>query len=314
MLLSDAIEALAVATIADGRSLRTVGDYRQKLAALAAFLGPARDVASITPDDLRAFVVDLRSRSTRYAATTARPEIAGGLSVASVAGYVRAVRRLFAFLHEEGTLPSNPARRLQSPKIPRGEPKAYQVDDFLKLLAVTAGDDPASLRDRAIILFLADTGCRVGGLAGLAPADLDMRRRIARLTEKGGKVRLVPFSEPTRAALAAWLAVRPDGGGLWVNLGNRGGETLTVEGIRQVMKRRGRAAGVEGPVNPHSFRHGFAREYLLNGGDLASLADLLGHSDVHVTWQHYAIFQTAELAAKHDKHSPVARMGRESEL
>ncbi|HSN76988.1 MAG TPA: site-specific integrase, partial [Anaerolineae bacterium] len=101
---------------------------------------------------------------------------------------------------------------------------------------------------------------------------------------------------------------------VWAGVERSSKPYLTTEGIRQVLKRLGKKAGVEGPVNPHSFRHGFAREYLLSGGDLATLADIMGHSDVQVTWSSYAIFRTAELAAKHAKHSPIARMGREGDL
>lgn len=315
MMLSEAIEALALATLADGRSERTANDYRQKLGALLAFLGDG-PADAVTAGDLRRFLADLRSRPTRYAGTPARPEIPGGLAPASIAGYVRAVKRLFAWLVEEEVTTSNPARRIRSPKLARGEPKAYHAEDFPRLLAATAGDDPLSRRDRALLLFLADTGCRVAGVVGLCVDDLDMDGLTARVTEKGARTRRVPFSRPTLAALAAWLEVRPavDHGRLWVNLGSRGAPWLTTEGVRQVLKRLKARAGVTGPVNPHAFRHGFAREYLLNGGDLATLADLLGHSDVQVTWQHYAIFRTAELAAKHEKHSPIARMGREGEL
>lgn len=315
MMLSEAIEALAVATLADGRSERTAQDYRQKLGALLAFLGD-READTVTAGDLRRFLVELRTRSTRYVGTANRREIPGGLAVASIAGYVRAVKRLFAWLLEEEAIPANPARRIKSPRLARGEPKAYHAEDFPRLLAATAGDDPLSRRDRALLLFLADTGCRVAGLSGLCMADLDMEGMTARVTEKGAKVRRVPFSKPTRAALAAWLAVRPTVGHdrVWASLGTRGAPWLTEEGIRQVLRRLGTRAGVTGPVNPHAFRHGFAREYLLNGGDLATLADLLGHSDVQVTWQHYAIFRTAELAVKHERHSPIAKMGREGEL
>ncbi|MFZ2488970.1 MAG: tyrosine-type recombinase/integrase [Anaerolineae bacterium] len=315
MILSEAIESLAVATLADGRSERTAGDYRQKLGALLTFLGD-RDVATITVDELRRFVVGLRTRSSRYAGHPARDELAGGLSPASIAGYIRALKRLFAWLVEEGVTVSNPARRIKTPKIARGEPKAYHADDFPKLLEATAGDEPVQLRDRALLLFLADTGCRAGGAAGLRLGDLDFGGNTARVIEKGEKTRRVPFSEPTAAALQAWLAVRPqfEGNWLWVNMGRRGLAHLTADGIGEVLRRMKKRAGIEGPCNPHSFRHGFAREYLLAGGDLGTLADLLGHSDVQVTWQHYAIFRTAELAIKHDKHSPIARMGREGKL
>ena len=72
------------------------------------------------------------------------------------------------------------------------------------------------------------------------------------------------------AAGVAWLAVRPTGTPyVWAGVERSSKPYLTTEGIRQVLKRLGKKAGVEGPVNPHSFRHGFAREYLLSGGDLA---------------------------------------------
>lgn len=314
MKLSEAIEALAVATLADGRSLATADGYRSKLAQLRAFLDDP-PVDQVTVNDLRRFVADLRSRETRYASTTARPELPGGLSMATVASHVRAVKRLFRWLHEEGLLPANPAQRIKAPKLPRGEPKAYSLADFAKLLSATAGDDLASKRNRAMLLFLADTGARVGGLAGLRLTDLDLENGQAKVTEKGGKLRVVFFSEPTADALAAWLAVRPTGTPyVWAGVEHSSKPNLTTEGIRQVLKRLGKKAGVEGPVNPHSFRHGFAREYLLSGGDLATLADLMGHSDVQVTWQSYAIFRTAELAAKHAQHSLIARMGREGEI
>lgn len=315
MLLSEGIEALVVATLADGRSQRTADGYREKLGVLLAYVGD-KDVTAITVGDLRAYIADLRSRPSRYARTTARPEIDGGLSIASVAGYVRAVKRLFRWLHEEGLTPTNVAQRIKVPRVPRGEPKAADPDDFAKLLAATAGDDATSKRDRALLLFLADTGARVGGAAGLRLADLDIEHGQAKVTEKGNKARVVFFSEPTAQALAAWLAVRPvaDHDRLWSNLGRCGAPWLTTEGIRQVLKRLGRRAGCSGPVNPHAWRHAFAREYLLAGGDLGTLADLMGHSDVTVTWQSYAIFRTAELQAKHAQLSPIARMGRKGEL
>lgn len=314
MRLSEAIAALQVATLADGRSPSTAAGYRTKLAPMVAFLGDV-DIATVTVNDLRRWVADLRSRPTRYSQTTARPEVPGGLSMATVASHVRACKRLFHWLVDEGELSANPAQRIKVPKLPRGEPKAYDQADLERLLQATAGDDPANLRNRFIILFLADTGCRVAGLAGLRVQDVDLENRTAKVTEKGSKSRRVPFSEPTKAALLAWLAVRPvDTPYICAGVARASRSHLNTEGIRQMLRRVGQKAGVHGPVNPHSFRHGFAREYLLSGGDLASLADLMGHSDVQVTWQSYAIFRTAELQEKHARHSLVARLGREGKL
>jgi integrase/recombinase XerD len=316
MLLSEAIEALAVATLANGRSIRTADSYREKLSHLVAFLGdpPAE---AVTVADLRRYVADLRGREARYEEHPYRSQLAGALSPATVASMVRAVKRLFNFLHAEGEIPSNPARNVSVARPSKGKaPKAIAFADLRRLVDVTAGDDPASIRDRAIVLFLADTGCRLGGLVGLRLADLDLARRAAVVTEKGDKSRDVYFQPITQQALARWLAVRPAGRSsrVFVQLHVDPGQALDKEGVDQILRRLKARAGIDGPVNAHSFRHAFAREYLSDGGDLATLSDLLGHSDITVTAMFYAVFLPSELQAKHDKHSPVNRLGREGEV
>ena len=75
-----------------------------------------------------------------------------------------------------------------------------------------------------------------------------------------------------------------------------------------MLRRYKRRAGLQGRVNPHAFRHAFAREYILNGGDLASLSDFMGHTQIAVTKQFYAVFLAEELRAKHDAFYPVSRL------
>jgi site-specific recombinase XerD len=309
MLLSEAIEALRKATIADGHSRRTADGYRQNLSYLVKFLGD-RPVDQISLDDLRSYAFDLRSRVERYAEHPARERVAGRLSPDSVASYIRAVKRLFNWLHEEGAIASNPAHRLANPKPGRHAPKGISKEDFAKLMGVTAGDTINDRRNCAIIRFLADTGCRRGGLEWLRVEDVDLRKMIATLTEKGDKTRLVPFSPHTRDAVARWLEVRPTDRGPWLflNLGTKGEERMTGEAVRQLLDRLAEKAGCEGPVNPHSFRHAFAREWLLNGGDMGPLADVLGHSSIVITQMFYAIFKINELQRLHSRFSPVARM------
>lgn len=312
MLLSEAIDALAVATIANGRAKRTADSYREKLTHLVTFLGD-RQIDDVTASDLRRYVADLRTRENRYQDHPYRANVDGALSPATVAGMVRAVKRLFNFLHDEGEVTSNPARNVSVSRPAKGKtPKAITFEDFRCLVDATAGDDRASIRDRAIVLFLADTGCRLGGLVGLRLTDLDLARRVAIVTEKGDKTREVYFQDLTRQALARWLAVRPSGASnrVFVRLHMQPGAVMDKEGIDQILRRLKARAGIEGPVNAHSFRHAFAREYLRDGGDLATLSDILGHSDITVTAMFYAVFLPSELQAKHDKHSPVNRLGR----
>lgn len=309
MLLTEAIEALAIATQANGRSPETVKAYRRKLKPLVRFLDDV-PVDEITTHDIRRYIVHMMDSSTLYADHPMHKEREGSLSPSTIASRTRAVKRLFNWLEEEGVLEVNPTRRVKTPRPKQGKPKAIAMDDFLALLAATGSKSVDDLRDRAILLFLADTGCRVSGLCGLRVADVDLEAGLATVTEKGDKTRLAPFNSPTAAALRAWLEVRPQGQGPWlfVSLSTSIKGRLAPGGVIQMLKRRAKRAGVTGRVNPHAFRHFFAREFLMNGGDLATLADLMGHSSVEVTKASYAIFTIQELQKKHRRHSPVAQL------
>lgn len=315
MQLSETVNELIVAAIADGRSQRTIDDYRQKLRPLVDFLGD-KPVEEVTTADLRGYVAHLRTRSTRYDSHPNRNRVEGGLAPASVAGYLRALRRLFHFAEEEGWIKSNPAKAIRVQKPKRGEPKAISAQDFSSLLEAVRGDSANERRNRAMLLLLADSAARVGGLVRIRLVDLDLKQQTVYLVEKGEKGRYAFFSPLTGEAIKAWLEVRPAdvSNYLFVNLGARYGEQMSTQTVSEVLRRLKEKVGVKGAINPHSFRHGFAREFLKNGGNLASLADIMGHSDISVTWQAYAVFTVDELKAAHARYSPVAQMERNGVL
>jgi len=294
MLLSEAIDALAIATRANGRSVRTVDSYLEKLSHLLDFLGDPL-IDAVTVHDLRRFLVWQRDK---------------GLSPFTIKSRARAIKRLFNFCQAEGIIAENPAERIEVPSPRREEPKGISWADFKALLETTSAGAMIDLRDRAIILFLADTGCRVGGLAGLEIGDVDLDKRRAMVTEKGARPRWVFFQEPTARALSAWLGVRPECGtdALFVTLARSAGSELTTQGVARMLARRGKASACEGPVNPHAFRHSFARAFLTSGGDLGTLSQILGHSSVAVTVEYYAIFTTEELQRQHDRYSPISQL------
>ena len=86
-------------------------------------------------------------------------------------------------------------------------------------------------------------------------------------------------------------------------------DKLTTRGVPHMLIRRGKRAGCKGLVNPHAFRHAFAINYLMNGGDLGTLSKLMGHSDVSVTIEYYGRLALSDLQEKHRQHSPIARLG-----
>lgn len=288
MLLYEALQEFSLA-LAGEVSDATRTWYAVRLARLRDHLGD-RPVKSITTADLR------RCRLTLVDD--------GDLSPWTIHGCIRATRRLFAWLVEEGYIDSSPADRLKLPPLPDPDPKAVSVDDLVKLLDAARH----SARDYALVRVLAATGARVGGICGLALDDLELGHpwgpRI-HVWEKGkggsGKARVCYLDDETAAALAVYLKTRP-AGDPHVFQGQRG--PLTTTGVHQALKRLGRAAGVTGPHNPHAFRHMFARECLKNGAELSAVSRMLGHSSVVVTSQFYGRYTGRELQEQHRRCNP----------
>jgi site-specific recombinase XerD len=270
-----------------------VQSYREKLRYLVRFLGDV-PIEGITTADLRGYMAHLHDR---------------GLSPFTVSTRGKAMRRLFNWLEEEGILDGNPSRRVKIPQPKPTEPKGATPEQVQAILS-TCGDDPAGKRDRAAICLLFDSGARAGGVCGLTLEKLDLDRGLALVTEKGQKARYAMFGELTADALRAWLNVRPEGGeAVFVALGGRNkGDPLSTSGLWQMVQRRAKQAGIEGPVSVHGLRHSFARAYLSSGGNLGSLSQTLGHSDVRTTVDYYGIFAVGQLKEQHAKHSPMSKL------
>lgn len=262
----------------------TIAWYRRRLAPLLASVGH-RSVSRLTLDDLRSWRAEVCRRP---------------LSPWTVHGYVRAARRLFAWMVEEGHLKLSPAARLELPPLHYEPAKGISAGDLHKIIA-TAHSEP---RDYALCLFLADTGARVGGVAGLQVCDLDFQTGRALVREKGSKARVVYLTRRSCHALRAYLGGRSSGP-VFLGTRGRGSEPLQAGGIYQVIRRLATRAGVTGRWNPHAWRHGAARSWLKAGANLAQVAQLLGHSDVSVTVKFYGAFVDEELKAAHRKYTVI---------
>lgn len=290
---------------ANGRSENTVKWYVSILNAAASGIGNP-GVAAVTSSDMAAYVTVLRSRAIRYEDAPQRPPAAGGLSKYSTESHIRALRAFWGWVTEEYQLDRNPMRNIKPKKLPPPPPKAINPRDVVRLLEA-CDDSPAGRRDRAIVLFLMDTGARVGGLVSVQGDKLDLARRWAVVTEKGDKERRVYFTRYTALMIQRWLDEREsDSDHIFTSL--RTGEPLTTSGVYQMLKRLAKAARVTTAYNPHAFRDGFALAYIKAGGEISTLARLLGHEDVKVTADHYALFADEELQSLKDEINPLGEI------
>ncbi len=257
-----------------GRSANTVAAYRRDLTGFIGFVAGRE----LTEDVVTGYARSLREREHPLAASS----VARALS--SVRGFTR-------FLVEEGLIAVDPAVEVPAPKLPSRLPKALTIEQVERVLAATDGDEPAALRDKALLELLYATGARVSEAVALNVDDLvgdDGAADVVRLFGKGGKQRIVPVGSYARAAVDAYLIrARP-------LLSQRGRATpalfLGMRGARLsrqnawlIIRAAAERAQLGIELSPHSMRHSFATHLLQGGADVRVVQELLGHASVATT-------------------------------
>jgi len=299
MLASQGLDAFLL-SYRGSKSPATLVWYRRRLSSLVAFLGESTVIEAVTVNELRLWRVHLTEQETRWADHPVREAKAGGLSAWTLHGYIRAARHFFRWLTDEGIISSNPAARLELPRLPKDRKTGIPQSDAVRILDTAR--DLGVPRDYALVLFLAETLCRVGGVVNLRLGDLDLDRGRATVREKGNRSRPVYLEQRGIKAMRVWLMVRPEVADDHVFLG-RSGCGLSVSGVYQVLKRLAKSAGVPKGWNPHGWRHGGARAMQRQGMPTGVLSQELGHSDVSVTVSFYGTSTDDDLKHAHTQYS-----------
>ncbi|MCC7257317.1 MAG: tyrosine recombinase XerC [Gammaproteobacteria bacterium] len=231
----------------------------------------------------------------------------GGLDPRSVQRRLSGARSFFRYLIREGRIDHDPATGVSAPRTARRLPATLDVDQMASLLEVR-GNDPVTLRDRAMMELLYSSGLRLAELTGLDLTDLDLADGMVRVTGKGQKTRLVPVGRAAREALRAWLGVRShlaEPGERAVFTGTRGAR-IAARTVQARISHWARSSGLGQRVHPHLFRHSFATHVLESSGDLRSVQEMLGHANISTT-QIYTHLDFQHLAQVYDKAHPRAR-------
>jgi integrase/recombinase XerD len=278
-----------------GLSPHTLLAYGRDVALLAAFASRKKKPAlALTQRDLAEFIRSLHAR---------------GLSPASVARTVHAVRGLYRFALREGRLASDPMENLRAPRVFKALPRYLTPAQVEALLGAPDTRTPLGIRDRAILEVLYATGLRASELTGLRASDVNLEVGLLTCLGKGRKERLVPVGSVAQRWVRRYLAeVRPVLAKRRATpvlfLSRRGGR-LSAMGLWGLVRRHAVKVGVERILTPHVLRHSFATHLLERGADLRALQAMLGHADISTT-QIYTHVTRERLRQVYDKFHPRA--------
>jgi len=246
---------------------------------------------------------------------------AAGLSRATAARKLAAIRTFLRYLRREELVEGDPGSLVATPKREIRMPAHLTEGEMAELLELPSAADPLGRRDRAILELFYASGLRLSELAGLDVDDVNLRARIARVLGKGGKERMVPFNSTTAKAIRDYLPDREylvstaaPGGGPQPRRGARQplfvnfrGTRLSTRSIDRLVRRYAAACSTRLGISPHALRHSFATHLLQRGADLRAIQELLGHSRLSTT-QRYTHVNAAQLLETYRNAHPRAGM------
>jgi site-specific recombinase XerD len=198
--------------------------------------------------------------------------------------YVIAIRNFLKYLARRD-IKTLVAEKIELPKTPSRQIEILEYKDLERLLAAPKGDGLRALRDKAILETFFSTGLRLSELCAL-DRTIDLRRGEISVRGKGDKLRVVFIADSAKQAIQKYLAKRNDTEeALFISISKSGKNIgrITPRSVQRLIALRAREAGIPKHVHAHELRHSFATDLLMNGADLRSVQELLGHSNISTT-------------------------------
>lgn len=297
-------EYLAVLRNERGSSAHTLRAYERELHSFAAYLVETlgREVAikRIEHPQIRAYLGTLYEK---------------GLSKASAARALAAIRSWFKWLAKAGHVEQSPAALVATPKLPKHLPRVPTIEQMNRAVDGVTEDSAAwPERDRLIFELLYGCGIRNAELVGIDLGDVHWANEAILVRGKGRKERYVPLGDAAAQALRSYLAQREarlqaagkQSEALLLSAKLRGDGRLTTRSVGRIVKALAIANGLPAEVHPHTLRHAFGTHMLEEGADLRAIQELLGHERLSTT-QRYTQLTVGQVAEVYDRTHPRAK-------
>ena len=248
-------------------------------------------------------------------------ETLNGISKRSSQRRLVALRRFYELMLKEKKVKFNPFKIISSPKLDKTLPDFLHQEEIDELFVNNEKrTDFLALRDHALLELLYASGLRVSEVVNLTLDQVESQTRIIKVTGKGNKERMVPYSVECKKILDKYIdecrkeiveknKLENDPKALFLNAR---GEKLTTRGVEYILKSIEKKIGMELDLHPHKMRHSFATHLLDEGVDLRVIQEILGHESLETT-QVYTHISTSKMIESYQNYFPRAKKGDKQE-
>lgn len=311
LTLNELISLYEVSNEAEGKSTKTVVWYREMLRQFITYLTAQQhpaDLSTFSIETVRKYIIFLRHKP-KFKDHPYTPPQSTPLSPKTLQCHIRVLKAFSSWLYIEEYTITNRLKNLKLPKAPVTIIEPLTPEEINSINASINLKSPCGERNNAIFNTLLDTGLRVSEEVDISLNNLNLVDGFIKVMGKGAKERIVPIGKYVQSILRSYInenrpkPIDASCNKLFLSVG---GKPITVNTIKLLFSKLSKTSGVT-RLHAHLCRHTFAINYLLNGGDIFSLKEILGHSSMEMV-NHYLHFTSTQITAQHRKYSPVDKL------
>ncbi len=294
-----------------GKSERTIQWYSANLRRFISYLKSRHLPCSTNNIDiklLRQYILHLQ-KVNKYEGHPYTPVQSEFLSTATIHGHVRTLRAFFNWLTSEEFTEDNIAKHLKPPKVTKKLVSTLSDKEIPSILNVLKCSNATTARNQTIFMTLLDTGLRIGEIVSLKMENSHLNEGFLKVVGKGDKERVVPIGSSAQRAIQRYLfryRPKPTHQGIDNIFLSIHGKPLTENSMKLMFTRLAQQSRVH-RLHAHLCRHTFATRFLINGGDVFTLQQILGHSTLEMV-SLYVNLASSHVAIQHQKFSPLDRL------
>lgn len=299
-----AIQQFLIEQELKGNTPATIKNYQLNLKYFSEFIGKDIVISDLKLMHLRNYLINLRSRKKSFNQCF-KPKNETQLSTISIQSYVRHLRVFLRWLHQEGYIEENLHQQFKLPKAVKKTIEVLSDEEIGCLMKSMKQNTEMGLRNTCMVALMLDCGLRRNEVLQLDYDNVHILQGIIKVFGKGHKERIVPMGLYTKKVLMKYMngyRSMPQGetNRLFVdkNLNPVSGNALKQLFVR--LKARTKI----GRLHPHILRHTFATKYLMNGGDVFSLQQIMGHTSLEMV-RRYSHLASSYVVDRHKKFSPL---------